>query len=105
MSSIKAILVLLAFLSVSVLGGCAGSRSKQDTSEMVDSSSITTKVKTKLLTDQRVDGLNIHVDTLNDTVQLSGFVRSQDEKRRAGLLASQISGVKEVVNSLEIIGE
>ena len=101
----KSILVILALVLPFALTSCAGSKTTESTGEVIDSSTITTKVKTKLLTDQHVDGLGINVDTFKDTVQLSGFVKSQAEKDRAGLLASQVAGVEEVVNNIEIKAE
>lgn len=91
----------LLFLAVS----CAGSKTTESAGEMIDSSSVTTKVKTKLLRDKLVDGLDVNVDTFKDTVMLSGFVKSEQEKERAERLAANIDGVKKVVNNLKVKAE
>lgn len=88
-----------------ILASCAGARKDQEPEELVGSATISTKVKTKLLTDQRVNGLDVNVDSFEDTVLLTGFVRSQEEKERAALLAGQVPGVREVENELQIRGE
>lgn len=97
--------IVAAALFFAFFTGCAGSKTDEGAGEMVDSSTMTTKIKTKLLTDKRVEGLGINVDTFEDTVQLSGFVRSESERERAGLLAAQVAGVREVVNNLEVKAE
>lgn len=101
----KKILGLLATGLLFVAVSCAGSKTSESTGEMIDSSSVTTKVKTKLLRDKMVDGLDINVDTYKDTVMLSGFVKSEEEKERAEKLTSNIGGVKKVVNNLKVKAE
>ena len=53
----------------------------------IDDSAITTKVKSALLADDIVKGLDIQVETSKGEVQLSGFVDSQDQIDRAVTIA------------------
>ena len=57
---------------------------------------ITTKVKTSLLADTDVAGLDINVDTVNGVVTLSGQVDQQAQIEHAARIARDIEGVTEV---------
>lgn len=63
---------------------------------------ITAKVKTLLLNDKQVSGLAVTVVTNDRTVQLSGFVKSEDEKQRAETIARGVEGVKTVKNDIVV---
>ena len=69
---------------------------------VIDDSVITTKVKSALLADSTVKGLNIDVDTVGGTVTLSGTAKSQAERTQAEALASTIEGVRNVVNRISV---
>ncbi|TAN50967.1 MAG: BON domain-containing protein, partial [Betaproteobacteria bacterium] len=68
----------------------------------IDDSVITSKVKAAMLADQNVSAVDVSVDTFKGRVQLSGFVKSADERQRAELLARSVKGVKEVSNQIEV---
>lgn len=70
--------------------------------KVIDDSVITTKVKSALLADSTVKGLNIDVDTVGGTVTLSGTAKSQAERTQAEALASSIEGVRNVVNRISV---
>jgi hyperosmotically inducible protein len=57
---------------------------------------ITTKVKSSLLADEDVAGLQIDVDTVNGVVTLTGDVASQAQLEEARRIASEIEGVTDV---------
>lgn len=80
--------------------GCAVMRGQTDAGTYVDDRAITTAVKAKLIEDKTTGGLSINVDTLNGTVALSGFAKSQAEKDQAGRIAASTKGVREVRNNL-----
>jgi osmotically-inducible protein OsmY len=44
----------------------------------------------------------VEVKTFKGTVQLSGFVNTSDQKNRAGDIAKQVSGVKEIQNNITV---
>ena len=69
---------------------------------VIDDSVITTKVKSVLLADSTVKGLNISVDTVGGTVTLTGTASSQDERAKAASLAAGVEGVRNVVNRISV---
>ena len=69
---------------------------------VVDDTVITTKVKTALLADSDVKGLDVNVDTVKAIVTLNGAVNNQTQIDRAGKLATEVPGVNSVVNKLTI---
>jgi hyperosmotically inducible periplasmic protein len=85
-----------------VTSGCAVMRGQTDVGTYVDDRAITTAVKAKLIEDRTTGGLSINVDTLNGTVALSGFAKSQAEKDQAGRIAAATKGVREVRNNLVV---
>lgn len=66
----------------------------------VDDATITANVKAKLVADPTTKAYEISVETLNATVQLSGFVQSAEEKSKAGEIAEAVEGVRSVKNDL-----
>jgi osmotically-inducible protein OsmY len=85
-----------------VTSGCAVMRGQTDVGTYVDDRTITAAVKAKLIEDKTTGGLSINVDTLNGTVALSGFAKSQAEKDQAGRIAASTRGVREVRNNLVV---
>jgi len=68
----------------------------------VDDSAITTKVKSALLADEIVKGLDIKVETHKGEVQLSGFVDNQTQIDRAISVTRGVEGVKNVDNKMTL---
>lgn len=68
----------------------------------VDDGVITTKVKSALLADDTVKGLDINVDTAQGMVRLSGAVDSQAQVDMATQIAKGVEGVKDVQNELTV---
>ena len=83
-----------------VTTGCAVIRGQESAGAYVDDVTITTAVKAKFVEDKSVDAGAIKVQTLNGTVQLSGFAKSNAEKAQAEFLARNTKGVRQVQNSL-----
>jgi hyperosmotically inducible periplasmic protein len=68
-----------------------------------DDSSITAKVKTRLVADSIVSGMKIDVDTRSGVVYLTGDnMNSQATTDQAIKLSNEIVGVKNVVSKLAI---
>ena len=80
--------------------GCAVGRGQETTGAYVDDTVITTAVKAKFAEDPTVAATSISVETLNGTVQLSGFAKSAAEKSQAENLARGVSGVRSVRNDI-----
>jgi osmotically-inducible protein OsmY len=89
-------------LSGSAALGCASTRTHESPGEYIDNSVITTKVKGAILEEPSLKTLQISVKTYKGVVQLSGFVDSKDMVDRAGKVAGQVSGVREVKNDLNV---
>jgi hyperosmotically inducible protein len=73
-----------------------------DASEWVDDASITAMVKTSLLYHRSTSGLNTKVETNDGVVTLSGKAKNAAEKDLAAKVASDVHGVKKVVNNITV---
>jgi osmotically-inducible protein OsmY len=96
----RIIKVFLCFALVSVFFGCAATQPHESTGQYVDDSVITTQVKTLLANDDFLKSFQISVETYKGTVQLSGFVNSEQASDKAGQIARGVDGVKSVKNNL-----
>ena len=64
--------------------------------ETVSDAWVTSKVKSSLVFNRNLDGLEIEVDTVDGKVSLAGVVNSPEEKALAEETAGNIRGVKGV---------
>jgi len=80
--------------------GCAVTSGQSTVGQFVDDSTISTRVKARFAEDTNVSAMRISVETLNGTVQLSGFAASQAEKDKAAQLARGVPDVKDVRNNI-----
>lgn len=71
-------------------------------SEDARDSWITTRLRTELIADSRIRSLNYSIETVGGTVYLMGTARTQEELDRAVDHARNLSGVRQVVNYVEI---
>jgi len=72
------------------------------TGEVIDDASVTAQVKADLLFHHSTSAIDTKVITRDGVVTLSGMANSQAEKDLATKLASDIRGVKSVVNNMEV---
>ena len=82
--------------------GCAVVRGQESTGAYIDDAGITTAVKAKMVEDKTVSASSISVETLNGTVQLSGFAKSMAEKSQAESLAKGVKNVRSVRNDIVV---
>ena len=82
--------------------GCAVVRGQETTGAYVDDAAITTSVKAKMIEDKTVAASSISVETLNGTVQLSGFAKSAAEKSQAEAIARGVKNVRTVRNDIVV---
>lgn len=73
-----------------------------DAEQTLSDSAITAKIKSKLAATQGLTTFQIHVNTTNGVVTLTGTVKSNEEKELAGNTARETDGVKGVDNKLVI---
>jgi len=69
---------------------------------VIEDSFITTSVKSAVLAEPGLSALKIDVDTKDGVVTLSGTVASPELKSRATQIAQNTSGVRSVIDNLEI---
>jgi osmotically-inducible protein OsmY len=98
----NAIVTTSAALVLLVASGCAVQRGQESVGAYVDDAAITTSIKSSFVSDKAVDASNIHVETLNGTVMLSGFAKNETERTTAGAIAMKAKGVKSVRNEIVV---
>jgi hyperosmotically inducible periplasmic protein len=76
--------------------------SEKTVSEKIDDASITALVKASLLYHRSTSGLNTKVETSDGVVTLSGVAKNAAEKDLAAKYASDVKGVKNVVNNMTV---
>jgi osmotically-inducible protein OsmY len=92
-----------ALAGITIIGsGCAVGRGQETAGSYVDDAAITTSVKAKFVEDKTVAATSIKVETLNGTVQLSGFAKSSAEKAQAENIARNVKNVKAVRNDIVV---
>lgn len=82
--------------------GCAATQTRQSTSEYVDDSWITTKVKSEIFSEPSLKVAQVNVETYQGVVQLSGFVDSNAAMAKAVEVARTVKGVKSVKNDMRL---
>jgi hyperosmotically inducible periplasmic protein len=97
---VKRLAVTLAVLFF--MTGCQA-MTGQTMGESIDDSYITSSVKTQLASDKMVSLTRVEVETNNGVVYLTGQVQTAEQRSHIGSLASQVKGVKRVVNNLQVI--
>jgi hypothetical protein len=98
----------LKFLAMSIMialiTACAVFSGRETSGEYVDDATITSKIKSDFLSDPklRANIAELHVETFQGVVQLSGFVDNESVRERADRTASRVHGVKSVRDNLQI---
>ena len=83
-----------------LLSGCAPMEGRETAGQYVDDATVSTKVRAALIKDQSLKAFDIHVETMQDVVQLSGFVDSSDQRTQAEQITRGINGVRGVRNDI-----
>ncbi|MFZ6812897.1 BON domain-containing protein [Undibacterium sp. Rencai35W] len=102
MKNISAVSALIATLMLTGLAGCAATPQQESTGQYVDDTVITSAVKASILNEPTLKVNEINVETYKGVVQLSGFVRSEDNIATAIRLARGVSGVTAVKNDMRL---
>ncbi len=95
----QAAMILAIVLSMAI--GCSRITGRT-ASHQVDDATITQAVKGKLVADSASSLSRVDVDTNRGTVYLNGTVQTPEQKAKAEELAWQATGVKSVVNNLQV---
>jgi hyperosmotically inducible protein len=77
-------------------------RGMRRTGDAIDDTWITTKVKWFFTGDSLLKGSDLHVETTDRVVRLTGTVKTEAGRRRAEELANDTDGVKQVVDRITI---
>ncbi len=91
------------------LSGCAhrndnaAAGESRTAGEFTSDAALTAKVKTALAKDAGLGtATNINVQSYRGTVQLNGFVKTQEQIRSASDVAGRVEGVTQVQNNLQV---
>jgi osmotically-inducible protein OsmY len=98
-TTLAAAMMAVALITV---GGCAVSRGQETVGAYVDDAGITTLVKSRMAESKLVSATAISVETMNGTVMLSGFAKSQTERTAAENIARGVNNVKSVRNEIAV---
>jgi hyperosmotically inducible protein len=85
-----------------VLVACASTPTERSTGQVVDDTTLLSKVKSELIKSPTTEAHDIDVEVYKGAVQLNGFVESESQKSSASKVAQQVHGVKSVRNNLEV---
>ena len=103
MSKLQRVLKVMVCIGlVATFLGCAATPKTASTGQIIDDSVITTKVKAAIFEDPTLKTLQIGVETFKGVVQLSGFVDSAQNVKKAGEVAGSVAGVVSVKNDLTV---
>jgi hyperosmotically inducible periplasmic protein len=94
---------LIPLMLLSATAACSVANDQETAGEYVDSAAITTKVKTQLASEGGMDLYSqVKVTTVEDVVQLAGFVKTAADKAQAERIAWTVKGVKDVQNDIVV---
>jgi hypothetical protein len=102
MKNLKIVTTLIAALMLTAVVGCASTAKQESAGQYVDDTMITTSVKAAILNEPTLKVSEINVETFKGVVQLSGFVRSQDNIATAVKVTRGVNGVKSVKNDMRL---
>jgi len=91
-----------ALVVLFLMSGCQA-MTGETMGQNLDDGALTSSVKTKLASDKLVTLSRVGVETNNGIVYLTGEVETGEQKSHIGSVSSQVSGVKKVVNNLQVI--
>ena len=91
-------------LVAALAAGCQSYRDGETRTvgELTDDSAIQVKVKTLLVKDKLIDGWRLDVDVERGVVSLSGWVATEEMRRRALQMANSVKGVRSVEDQLQV---
>jgi hyperosmotically inducible protein len=104
MNTRQALCAAIAVVAIGGFAACSSDPQKKETvGEYASDSGLTAKVKTAIATDVGArTAAGVNVETYRGTVQLSGFVDSQDQATRAADAAKKVEGVRSVKNDIRV---
>ena len=104
MKQLKYISTIILAVMLATMLGCASTSKQEGTGEYIDDAVITTKVKAAVFNEPSLKSTEINVETFKGVVQLSGFVGTEAEIRKAVDVARSVKGVTSVKNDIRLKG-
>jgi hypothetical protein len=99
-----ALFVVPVLVAVVLGGGATTPAAARTIGQIIDDATIVAEVKAKLTADKLSNLTRIDVQAENGVVTLGGTVDSAERRARAVQIASGVSGVKAVVNNIDLSG-
>jgi hyperosmotically inducible protein len=96
------LMIIAALVLVFGLTSACQTLTGRSTGRYIDDKTITAKVKSKLAAEKAANLTRIGVSTVNGVVMLNGVADSSQEKARAEELATNVEGVKQVQNNVQV---
>lgn len=93
--------MIFSLLALSLVG-CSAMTGRETAGEYLDDTSITADVKAAIFAEPSLHANQIHVETFKNDVQLSGFVDTHQQVRKAGEIARRTEGVRTVKNDIKV---
>jgi hyperosmotically inducible protein len=102
MRKLEKLILLGGLCGMLGITGCQSSSQSGDRSQgrALDDKHITERVQDALKSEPTYKYTDVGVRTFGGIVQLSGFVTTEDQRRRAQELTEQVQGVSQVVNNI-----
>ena len=97
-----ALVLTLPVVAATGLVGCAGDRYNRSTGEYIDDKSLNSRVRSALSDNPEYKFDDVKVDSFRGTVQLSGFVNTGEQKRKATQIVELVQGAKDVENKITV---
>ena len=94
--------LLLSTLAVLSVVSCSAIEGQESGGQYVDDATLSTKVRSAFVEDNTVKATQVHVETMQGIVELSGFVDSKAVEDRAVSIARNVSGVKGVRDEIVV---
>jgi hyperosmotically inducible periplasmic protein len=94
--------LIAVLLLAGSIGACDAISGRETAGEYIDDTTITSKVIAEIIQDPSLKKFQVSVETMQNVVQLSGFVDSAQNISRAGDLARNVRGVQSVKNNLVV---
>ena len=86
--------------SAAVSTGESAEHAVHGTADQMSDATLTTKVKSALLSNERTRRYSIHVESDHGTVTIDGAVKSRAKAKYVGSVVAGVSGVRSVQNKL-----
>jgi len=102
MKQLKYISTLFLAILLATALGCASTSQQEGAGEYIDDSVITAKVKAAIFNEPSLSSAEINVETFKGIVQLSGFVSSTADERKATEITRSVAGVKSVRSDMRV---